>query len=42
MWARLDPDQQAGLEAENQLAAERVGGVVRWSELAVLVTGRRA
>jgi ubiquinone/menaquinone biosynthesis C-methylase UbiE len=42
LYARLDPDQQVELEAENRLVAERAGGVVRSSELAVLVTGRRA
>ena len=42
LYARLDPDRQAGLEAENRLVAERAGGVVRSSELAVLVTGVRA
>ncbi len=42
LYARLDPDRQAELEAENRLVAERAGGVVRSSELAVLVTGVRA
>lgn len=31
----------AAFEAENRRAAERLGGVVRIGELAVLVTGRR-
>jgi hypothetical protein len=42
LYARLHPDQRVALEAENRLLAERGGGVVRSSELAVLVTGRRA
>ena len=42
MYRRLKPDQRPVLEAENRAVAERVGGVVRWTELAVLVTGRRA
>ena len=42
LYARLEPDQRTGLEAENRLVAERAGGVVRSSELAVLVTGRRS
>ncbi len=42
LYARLDSDQRVGLEAENRLVAERAGGVARSSELAVLVTGRRA
>ena len=40
LYARLDPDQQVRLEHENRLVAERAGGVVRSSELAVLVTAR--
>ena len=40
LYARLDPDQQVWLEHENRLVAERAGGVVRSSELAVLVTAR--
>jgi ubiquinone/menaquinone biosynthesis C-methylase UbiE len=42
LWRRLEPHQQPALEAENRAAAERAGGVIRSSELAVLVTGRRA
>jgi ubiquinone/menaquinone biosynthesis C-methylase UbiE len=41
LYARLDSDQRAELESENRLVAERAGGVVRSSELAVLVTGVR-
>lgn len=41
LYARLDPDQRTALEAENRLVAERAGGAVRSSELAVLVTGVR-
>lgn len=41
LYARLDQKQRPGLEAENRAVAERAGGVVRSSELAVLVTGRR-
>jgi SAM-dependent methyltransferase len=42
LYRRLKPDQRPALEAENLRAAERLGGVVRGSELAVLVTGRRS
>jgi SAM-dependent methyltransferase len=42
LYARLDAHQRVELEAENRLVAERAGGVVRSSELAVLVTGVRA
>jgi len=42
LYRRLEPSQRPVLEAENRAVAERAGGVVRWSELAVLVTGRRA
>ena len=42
LYARLDAAQRVELEAENRLVAERAGGVVRSSELAVLVTGVRA
>lgn len=42
LYARIDPDRRSELEAENRRLAERAGGVVRTSELAVLVTGRRA
>jgi ubiquinone/menaquinone biosynthesis C-methylase UbiE len=42
LYRRLEPRQRTALEAENRLVAERLGGVVRSSELAVLVTGRRA
>jgi ubiquinone/menaquinone biosynthesis C-methylase UbiE len=41
LYARIDPDRRSELEAENRRVAERGGGVVRTSELAVLVTGRR-
>ncbi len=40
LYARLDPDQQVRLQHENRLAVERAGGVVRSSELALLVTAR--
>jgi ubiquinone/menaquinone biosynthesis C-methylase UbiE len=40
LYARLDPEQRVQLEAENRLVVERAGGVVRSSELAVLVTAR--
>ena len=42
LYRRLTPEQQPALEAENRAAVERAGGVVRGSQLAVLVTGRRA
>jgi len=42
LYRRLAPRQRPALEAENRAVAERAGGVVRSSELAVLVTGRRA
>jgi SAM-dependent methyltransferase len=42
LYRRLAPHQRPALEAENRAVAERAGGVVRSSELAVLVTGRRA
>lgn len=42
LYRRLSPDQRPALEAENLRAAERLGGIVRGSELAVLVTGRRS
>jgi ubiquinone/menaquinone biosynthesis C-methylase UbiE len=42
LYRRLEPHQRPALEAENRAIAERAGGVVRSSELAVLVTGRRA
>jgi ubiquinone/menaquinone biosynthesis C-methylase UbiE len=41
LYARIDPDRRADLEAENRRVAERAGGVIRSSELAVLATGRR-
>lgn len=41
LYRRLEPHQRGALEAENRAVAERAGGVVRSSELAVLVTGRR-
>jgi ubiquinone/menaquinone biosynthesis C-methylase UbiE len=42
LYRRLEPDQRSALEAENRAVAERAGGVVRSSELVMLVTGRRA
>ena len=42
LYRRLRPEQRSALEAENRAVAERAGGVVGSSELAVLVTGRRA
>ena len=42
LYRRLTPEQQPALEAENRAVVERAGGVVRGSQLAVLVTGRRA
>jgi len=42
LYRRLEPDQRPALEDENLRVAERLGGVVRTSELAVLVTGRRS
>jgi SAM-dependent methyltransferase len=42
LYRRLEPQQRPALEAENRAVAERAGGVIRSSELAVLVTGRRA
>jgi len=42
LYRRLEPDQRPALEEENLRVAERLGGVVRTSELAVLVTGRRS
>jgi ubiquinone/menaquinone biosynthesis C-methylase UbiE len=42
LYRRLHPEQRPALEAENRAVAERAGGFVRSSELAVLVTGRRA
>jgi len=41
LYRRLEPHQRPALEAENRAVAERAGGVIRSSELAVLVTGRR-
>ena len=41
LYRRLEPHQRGALEAENRAVAERAGGVVRSSELVVLVTGRR-
>jgi SAM-dependent methyltransferase len=41
LYRRLEPHQREALEAENRAVAERAGGVVRSSELVVLVTGRR-
>jgi SAM-dependent methyltransferase len=40
LYARIPPDRRQTFEDENVRAAERLGGVVRTSELAVLVTGR--
>jgi len=42
LYARVRADRRSEFEAENRRAAERLGGVVRISELAVLVTGSRA
>jgi len=42
LYRRLEPDQRPALEDENLRVAERLGGVVRNSELGVLVTGRRS
>ena len=42
LYRRLTPEQRRALEAENRAVAERAGGVLRGSQLAVLVTGRRA
>jgi hypothetical protein len=42
LYRRLEPNQRPALEAENGAVVERAGGVVRRSELAVLVMGRRA
>ena len=42
LYARVRADRRPEFEAENRRAAERLGGVVRISELGVLVTGRRA
>lgn len=42
LYRRLHPEQRSALEAENRTVADRAGGLVRSSELAVLVTGRRA
>ena len=41
LYRRLEPGQREALEAENRRVVERAGGVVRSSELGVLVTGRR-
>jgi ubiquinone/menaquinone biosynthesis C-methylase UbiE len=41
LYRRLEPHQRKALETENRVVAERAGGVVRSSELVVLVTGRR-
>jgi SAM-dependent methyltransferase len=42
LYRRLTPEQRPALEAENVAVTERAGGAVRGSQLAVLVTGRRA
>jgi SAM-dependent methyltransferase len=42
LYRRLTPEQRPALEAENQAVTERAGGAVLGSQLAVLVTGRRA
>jgi ubiquinone/menaquinone biosynthesis C-methylase UbiE len=42
LYRRLEPLQRSALEAENRAVAERAGGLVRSTELALLVTGRRA
>jgi SAM-dependent methyltransferase len=41
LYRRLEPHQRQALEAENRAVVELAGGVVRSSELGVLVTGRR-
>jgi SAM-dependent methyltransferase len=41
LYRRLEADQRPALEAENRAVADRAGGLLRSSELAVLVTGRR-
>ncbi|HUA07616.1 MAG TPA: class I SAM-dependent methyltransferase [Solirubrobacteraceae bacterium] len=42
LYARIPADRRQAFEDENQRVADRLGGVVRTSELAVLVTGRRS
>ncbi len=42
LYARIAPDRREELEAENRGVAQRFGGVLQLSELAVLVTGVRA
>jgi hypothetical protein len=42
LYRRLEPHQRTALEVENRAVVERAGGVVNSTELAVLVTGRRA
>jgi ubiquinone/menaquinone biosynthesis C-methylase UbiE len=41
LYARIAPDRRAELEAGTLRVAEQFGGVLRWSELAVLVTASR-
>ena len=42
LYARIPADRRQAFEDENVRVAERLGGIVRTSELAVLVTGRRS
>jgi len=42
LYARIPADRRQAFEDENLRVAERLGGVVRTSELGVLVTGRRS
>jgi ubiquinone/menaquinone biosynthesis C-methylase UbiE len=42
LCARIAPDRREELEAENHRVAERFGGVLQWSELAVLATALRS
>lgn len=42
LYARIPEDRRQAFEDENLRVAERLGGVIRTSELAVLVTGRRS
>jgi SAM-dependent methyltransferase len=42
LYARIPADRRQAFEDENLRVAERLGGVVRTSELAVLVTARRS
>jgi SAM-dependent methyltransferase len=42
LYARIPEDRRQAFQDENLRVAERLGGVIRTSELAVLVTGRRS